>query len=245
MKILALDLETYPHLAYTWSTFKTTIGHNQIVEPARVACMSYKWIGDKGSAKITSEWEHGREDMLLNIWELLDEADVLLGYNNAGFDNKWLNSEFITEGFQPPSPSRSIDLYQVIKSNTMYPSKKLAYVAPTLVADTKVTHTGFELWVKCMAGDPEALALMESYALQDTDLLEPLYYKLRPWIKNHPVTPLYSDDEVGCPTCGSDNIQWRGYYYTTASKFRRYRCNDCGKWSRIATRESTTALRNV
>lgn len=244
MRILAFDLETAPTLAYTWSTFKANIGYNQIIEPGRIICASYKWIGDD-EVQFVSEFHDGREEMILKLWELVDEAQVLLGYNNSGFDNKWLNSEFISYGMQPPSPYQTIDLYQTIKQNTQFPSKKLAYVAPSLIEDTKVSHTGFDLWIGCLNGDPESWEIMREYAIKDTELLEPLYLKLRPWIKNHPNTGLYSGDDFCCPACGSADIQYRGYTFSGASKFRRIRCKDCGKWSRTAQRVETTGLRNA
>jgi len=47
----------------------------------------------------------------------------------------------------------------------------------------KVKHSGFELWIKCMAGDAKAWKEMKEYQIQDVNLLIDLYEKLRPWIK--------------------------------------------------------------
>lgn len=242
MRILFFDLETAPNLVYTFNTFKTTIGMNQIVEPARVICASYQW-SDQKKVKFVSEFHNGRREMLQILWDLFDEADVVVGYNNKGFDDAWLTSEWIAEGFTPPSPAHSVDLYQVIKRKTKFPSKKLGYVAPRLVEESKVTHSGFDLWIGCMNWDAKSWATMKRYCVQDTALLKPLYENLLPWITTHPNLGLDSNLEHACPRCGSDDVQRRGFSRTSSSVFQRFRCNKCGGWSRSSHRVATTALR--
>ena len=52
---------------------------------------------------------------------------------------------------------------------------------------------------------------MCSYNVQDVRLLERLFHKLRPWIKNMPNHGLHNpDDAEVCPKCGSDTYQRRG-----------------------------------
>lgn len=31
-----------------------------------------------------------------------------------------------------------------------------------------------------------------------------------------------------CSNCGSDDIEWKGYYYTPAGRFKSFRCSNCG-----------------
>lgn len=246
MRILAFDIETKPLVAYTFSTFKTTITPDKIISDPEIMCFTAQWIDGPKPSKIMfySEHHHGREEMLQQLWDLFDEADVLVGYNIKNFDIPWVHGEFIAAGLPAPSPAQTIDLYQTIKSATRWPSKKLAYVAPRLLDDSKVSHTGFEMWRGCMNGDEKAWRLMKRYAIRDTQLLKPLYEKLRPWIKNHPNMALDSH-HFACPACGSQNVQRRGTARTNASVFQRYHCQDCGKWSRSATRQQTTELRNI
>jgi transposase-like protein len=47
--------------------------------------------------------------------------------------------------------------------------------------------------------------------------------------------PAYGDNEgLGpfCPVCESDNIQYRGEVRNLTYTFRRFQCNECGKWGR-------------
>ena len=50
------------------------------------------------------------------IHQLMDEADVMVGWNSAAFDRKHLNREFLQAGMTPPSPSREVDLMKVVKA---------------------------------------------------------------------------------------------------------------------------------
>jgi uncharacterized protein YprB with RNaseH-like and TPR domain len=93
----------------------------------------------------------------------MEEADVLVGWNSAAFDSKHIKREFIENGYLPPSPYKEMDLMRVVKSQFKFPSNKLDYVAQTLGVGAKVQHSGFDLWVKCMADDKKAWAEMKEY----------------------------------------------------------------------------------
>lgn len=245
MKILMYDLETAPTLAYTFSLWQANIGHNQIVEPPRIICFSAQWYGSK-KVIFKSEFHDGRKAMLEELHALFDEADVIVGYNNSGFDNSWSTGEFLADGMKPPSPYKSVDLFRTIKQVSRFPSKKLDYVAMRLLDERKVEHQGFSLWRGCMDGDAKSWAKMKQYAIQDTKLLAPLYDVLKPWIKNHPVAPLHDKIEgLACPVCSGTNTQRRGVAVTSAGVFPRYQCQDDGKWFRGSKRESTTEARNI
>lgn len=242
-KILALDIETMAAKVYTFSLFKPVIGHNQIIEPSRIICFSAQWRGDK-KVQFYSEHTHGRSEMLAKLHELLDEADLVLHYNGASFDMPWIYGELMLEGFDPPSPTRNIDMYQFMKRNTRLVSRKLDYVVERFLDEHKVTHSGFKLWRDCDAGDEKAWKQMEKYAIKDTKLLLPLYEKIKGWIPNHPNVALIDGEELACTRCSSKKFQRRGYRHTNASTFRQYQCKDCGGWFRSAHRVGTNIVRN-
>ena len=89
------------------------------------------------------------------------------------------------------------------------------------------------MWVRCMNNDKEAWKQMLEYNIQDVILLEELYNKLIPWTTN-PINQQALHDEFVCPACGSIHLEKRGFYYPvkSASKYQRFKCTDCGKWSR-------------
>jgi hypothetical protein len=140
-------------------------------------------------------------------------------------------------GLGPPAPYKQVDLYQVVKRVFKFTHSKLGYVCEQLGLDTKLDHgEGFDLWVRCLHGDPAAWETMRAYCTQDTRIMEPLYDRLLPWIPNHPSYGALTGTDV-CPACGSAHLQRRGYAVTTAARYRRVQCADCGKWSRETTRD--------
>lgn len=242
-KILYIDIETSPNLVYTFGLRNAYIGIDQIVEPSRILGFSYMWDGDK-KAKWHSEFHHpdGRIGMLREVHALLDEADIVVHYNGKRFDMPWIRGELIMEGFPPPSPVFQVDLYSVVRQNSRYASGKLDWTAKTLLGDQKVKHSGFGMWVRCLNNDPKAWAEMKKYALQDSELMPPIYHKLRPWIETgHPnVALLEGKESIACTRCASENYYRRGSRYTLAGRYPRYNCKDCGAWFRGAIRLSTT-----
>ena len=249
-KILLFDIETSPILAWTFSLFKTTIGVGQIQQGPRVICWSARWLGTRGKAVMfDSEYKSDPLDMLRGIRDLLDEADVVVGYNSDGFDIPWLNREFLRFGLDLPSPYQQVDLYKLNKRHLYMPSRKLEYMANVFLADRKESHTGMQLWLDCIGPEgparDKAWKLMERYAKKDTLLLEPLFDIMRPFMRSFN-QGLYGGESTFCCTkigCGSSNLQARGFSRTTAGVYQRYQCNDCGGWSKDPKRVGTTALR--
>lgn len=244
MNILLLDIERTPILADVWSLWRVNVGLNQLREPPGLLCFAAKWLGGpKEQTFFYSDHVQGRELMVEKAHALLNNADAVVHWYGKRFDIPALNGEFLELGFNPPSPFKQIDLYQVAKRNFLFPSNKLQYVSTSLGFSGKVDHEGHALWVKCMDGDPEAWERMEAYNKQDVWLLEDLYNRFLPWINNHPSYAL--NGELVCPKCGSARLQRRGKEVTAVSVYQRYQCQACGAWSRDVKRQSGAILREV
>ena len=46
-KILILDIETAPNLAFVWKTWKENISTDQLIEPSFIMSYSAKWLGEE------------------------------------------------------------------------------------------------------------------------------------------------------------------------------------------------------
>lgn len=235
MKLLILDLETAPNLAYVWGLFKETINPQQVKETGRVISVAAKWYQDP-EIFFWSDFHDGHLQMVTNTHNLITEADAVVTYNGSAFDIPHLNREFLLAKLEPPSPTRDIDLYRVVRERFRFPSNRLDAVCRELGVPGKVKHTGFDLWLRCMADDPKAWALMKRYNTRDILITERLYTRLRPWIKSHPHVGLYNEDPSVniCGRCGSDRLQRRGLVATALGLYQRYQCQKCGGWSRGA-----------
>lgn len=199
-------------------------------------CWAAKWYGEKGSF-FESVHKTTRKRMIGKIHRLMDEADAIVHYNGKKFDIPTLNKEILLLGLSPPSPAKQIDLLQTARSQFRFPSNKLDYIAQQLGLGKKVDHVGHQLWIDCMNGDKKAWGIMEKYNRHDVTLLERVYDKLLPWIKNHPNRGAYEDCK--CPACGSGRSQSRGYAVTKTTKYRRFQCLDCGSWFRSVKQANT------
>jgi predicted RNA-binding Zn-ribbon protein involved in translation (DUF1610 family) len=243
MKQLVIDIETSPNLGYIWSLWKQNISLGQLKESGEILCFAAKWYGEK-KVMFHSVHKDGRAGMLQAAWDYVNEADAVVHFNGTSFDMKWLAAEWVRDEYTPPSPYVQVDLKLAAQKAFRFPSNKLDYLAGELLDDHKTTHTGFSLWTGCMAGDPKAWRLMEKYNRQDVVLTENLYDRIKPWCSGLPNPGLHAGDAAHhCPQCGSTNLTREGYAYTAISKFQRYRCTDCGRWSRGGRRVDGADLR--
>jgi DNA polymerase elongation subunit (family B) len=230
VKILFLDIETSPNVAHVWGIWQQNVSINQLMESSYTLCWAAKWADESG-VMFDSVYQSSPKKMIKRIHNLLDHADMVIHYHGSAFDIPTLNKEFLLHGLPPPSPVKELDLLKVVRDKFRFPSNKLDYVAQRLKLGKKYEHEGHSLWVKCMNDEPVAWAEMEEYNKHDVLLLEKLYHVLRPWIKGHLNTALFSG-HPRCPTCGSTHYQKRGFSYTGTYQYQRYQCLDCHSWFR-------------
>lgn len=245
MRILLLDIETAPNTAHVWGLWQQDISISQLLNSSYVMCWAAKWY-QKPGVMFDSIMKSSPRAMIRRAHELLEEADVVVHYNGKRFDIPTLNKEFVQQGMKPPAPYAQVDLLKVAQGQFRFPSNKLDYVAKALGLTGKVQHKGHTLWVECMARDKKAWSMMETYNKRDVTLLEEVYDKLIPWIKNHPNHGLFDQgDKACCPNCGGTRLQARGVYRTQAHIYARRQCQGCGKWSRDRTHDGVRTNKDV
>lgn len=179
-KILIVDIETRPALAYVWGVWQQNIGTHQIVEDKAMLSWAAKW---HGSTEVMYA-DRRESDWLDKLWFLVDEADALVHYNGYRFDVPHIQQEFLLAGMDPPSRFHQIDLLKTIRTEFNFTSNKLDNIATQLGIGSKVEHEGFALWVKCMADEPEAWKRMRKYNIHDVKLTDTLFTQVMPWLKS-------------------------------------------------------------
>lgn len=226
-KILLLDIEWKPTKAYVWQPWQENITPEKIIEHGGLLCVGLKWLGDK-NVIIFSEWEHGHEEMVRLTHAMLSEAEMVVTYNGDKYDLKKLEGEFLLAGLPPPPTPTSVDVLKAVKKFGFF-MNRLGFVAPFLGLGGKLEHEGMALWTKVDKGDEKAQKKMAKYCAQDVLILEKLYKKIRPYIRNHPRTKKTTGHV--CGACGSEKLQSRGYRYTKTFRIQRIQCQTCGSWS--------------
>jgi predicted RNA-binding Zn-ribbon protein involved in translation (DUF1610 family) len=234
--IVTLDIETFPNLVYTWGLWKQTVGVNQIVRDWSLASICWKWLGDRKTQYIDASEDPADDTAIAQAaWEVLDQADIVIGQNSKHFDIRKLNARFIELGYTPPSPFKQIDTKVEASKVAMFTSNRLEWLSAHLTDAPKDKHKafpGFDLWSECLKGNPKAWAAMRKYNPKDVIATEKLYLRLRPWMAQHPNVAIYTPDgKTHCPKCGSTKVEHRGSYHTQVTTRARYHCNNCGGWS--------------
>lgn len=230
-KILFFDIETTPNVVYTWGVYEeNALG---VLKDWQLLCFAYKWFGDKETHAVGRLSE---KQMVKQLWDLFNEADVIVAHNGDQFDIKKVNALFVRHGLVPPAPYKTIDTKKVAKRYFRFDSNKLDSLGRFFGIGRKLQTGGFELWEGCMKGDKKAWKTMLEYNKQDVILLEKVYIKLRPFMTNHPNLNLLNGETASCPNCGGHKLHKRGYSITRTSKAQRYQCQDCGAWSHGKTR---------
>jgi DNA polymerase elongation subunit (family B) len=227
-KILVFDIETLPCTGVFWRPgHQINVSPQNVTEHSQMAMWSAKWLSSKEMMTMNGH-DHGHEAMVKGLWDVIDAADMIVAHNGNRFDRTWCNTEFLYAGLPPPAYPKWIDTLSVSRQTFNFESHRLDQIARRLGVGKKI-KTDFELWTDWMKGEPKAIKAMTKYCNMDVKVLQAVYYKLRPWMKNHPNVAVYGDGKrPGCNMCGSTKVNKVGLSYTNSGIYQRYRCNDCG-----------------
>lgn len=251
LSVILLDIETSPLVGFAWGTYQQNV--LKVLEPSKIISVAYKELGDENKIKVKSiadykNYKKGIVDdteLIKEIWGVMDRADVIIAHHGDSFDIKKLNSRFVIHGLSAPSEYETVDTKKAASRYFKFDSNSLDNLGTFLGVGNKIANGGFDLWVRCMAGDSDAWKRMKDYNAQDVLLLERVYLKLRPFIANHPNLTLVSPDkhsDATCGTCLSNNVAKRGFSVTKLGRKQRYQCNDCGSWSTGAWKRNVTEM---
>lgn len=240
-RIIIFDLETAPNLkeilkvwpglsAYPGLTLKATI--------TTIICAGWKVFGENKTHCINAwdfpEWKNDINDdkkLVKSIANILREADAVVTHNGKRFDWKFLQTRIMYHGIEPLPKIPHIDTKQTAKQHLFALNNKLNTIGKLLVNDEKLSHEGWELWVKVCNRNKAAMKKMEAYCKQDVDLLEKVFKKLRPLIYNIPnyniFNKKYAGDRNVCPHCGCTKTKSKGWYHTKTTSYRRRICMNC------------------
>jgi hypothetical protein len=228
-RVLVYDIETGPNLGYVWQKYQTDV--IAFKEDWELLSFAFKWLGDKKTIAYGRN-HYTEEELTLMLYNLFNEADVVIAHNGDNFDQRMANVKFIQYGLTPPAPYKSIDTKKIAKRYFRFTSNKLDDLGKFLGLGRKVQTGGFELWLGCMEGDKASWSKMLRYNKQDVQLLESIYMRLRPWAESHPPMGLMDGQPDACEVCGYADLERRGYRYTQKRKYARLCCKKCGHWQK-------------
>lgn len=236
LRVLFLDIETSPNMAYIWGQYEQdAVG--DLIQERQIICFAWNWLGEKEIHALALPMFPGyrknranNRELIKRLHAIVSEADIVVGHNLAAFDDRMANTDFIVNGLPPPPPHRIIDTLKVARQRFRFNSNRLDALGQRLGVGRKVQHRGFSMWLGCLSGDRRSWAEMVKYNMGDIVLLKRIYEKMRPWMTNHPnlTAPLGID---ACPACKSKRLNRSGWLYTKTGRVQRFACRDCGRWS--------------
>jgi hypothetical protein len=240
-KVLILDIETAPLEVYSWTYWPNFIDPiSQVVKnkdgsPKDWSILTWaaKWLFESHvySGQVTLAEAKKRKDksLIKPLWDLFEEADVIIAHNGDKFDIRRCAWRFKINGLGPPSPFQTIDTLKVAKKAFGTPSYKQDYLNRSLGLRRKI-ETDFELWERCVNGDQTGLDEMLLYNIGDVAGLEDLYLEIRAWVRGPVNLSMYGENhQKQCHNCLSVELKMLNKPYTTpAGQYESYRCLRCG-----------------
>ena len=226
-KVLLYDLETSFNKAYCFGKYEQNI--NQYQEESRLLSFAYKWLGES-KIYCLSENEVNNEKLVKKLWEVLDEADIIVAHNAKRFDNRKSCSYFLEDRLTPPSPYKVFDTREFARNKFGFNSNSLDDLGEHLGLGKKERILDKDkMWVRLTdrTASKQDWSILKKYNKKDVALLEKVYLLFRPWTTNH--APIHHGKEV-CQMCGG-SLMYRGFSFLASGlKKQRVVCKSCGKW---------------
>lgn len=241
-RIIVWDLETGPDLVealHCWTQLSNYPGQTLKGQLQSIWCFGWKVLGSDES-EVKCAWDfpgwaasvNDDRELVKYIRDVLSGADAIITQNGKKFDWPVLQTRCAKWEIPFLDPKLLHIDTKCTKGNLSLVSKSLNNMGRFLLDELKMDHEGWSLWVKTWHRDTAAAEVMRAYCRQDVLLLEKVYKKLRPLLKNVPNHNLFFPMKTSvCPGCGSTRLQSRGLTTTKTRRYKRYQCQDCGSWS--------------
>jgi Zn finger protein HypA/HybF involved in hydrogenase expression len=231
IKRLFFDIETSPMIVYSWRTgWKLNIGTENIIKDWRIICISYKWEHEDKVHNLTWDKNQCDKQMLIDFISIMNKADECIAHNGDRFDIKKIRTRCIFHRIPMFPTYKTLDTLKKAKSGFNFNSNRLDYIAKFLGVGAKLEHEGFNMWVKCMQGDKEALKNMVEYCDMDIIVLEDVFLTLQNYIlPNTHAGVINNNLKYSCPRCSSENVELLKNTVTAMGTIKRkMECSDCG-----------------
>jgi len=251
-KILVLDLETSPMLAYVWGLGEQHVRHGQLKRGSNIVdiiSVAYSWM-DEEEIHVMG-WGYEEQDsrpMMEKLDELINEADIVIGKNNERFDNKQINFHrwYHNRDGMPDWLTKSDDLEKHLRRHLRLPSQSLDYISDLLGLGGK-EKMEFSDWVNIVEKHPteglKAYEKMLHYNKKDVADTKAIWkYSMKHFIPKHNMG--VSLEGQVCRACGSTNLAWDGSTYSGGVMYKKFKCRDhLGYAGRIAVKGSGAQLK--
>ena len=253
LNAVTLDIERIPGQHSTWHRGQTITGPfwdlneikswagkrihaDDVKEWPRTICAAWKWY-DSSDVEFAAEWEVGGYDGFMRaVWEVFDQADLIIGHNADRFDARHLMGGWAEMGLPAPSPYKVIDTLKIARGTFAYESNTLDALNKRLGIDAKTDKYDARIARAAVNGDKEAQETLSAYNRGDIIASEALFDRLRPFAKGIPHLGMWTDDELACPSCGSTMTATGKTVHANVQRYEHLHCPNCGAHARGTAR---------
>lgn len=212
-KVLIFDIETSRSTFKAFWTGKQYLGYQQMLDEPAIISVSWKWLGED---KIShAKWDmktHSDKELMETFLVEYNKADLVVGYNNNNFDNRWLNARAMKHNLFINVHVKSFDIMKQSKRLFRIPSYAMAYLAKYIGVTLKQSHEGILMWKMIEEGTPEQqeeyIQKMIEYNVGDIITTEEIFLKLRKYMGHVIHVGVFEGGEkYSCPHCGGVDVE--------------------------------------
>lgn len=242
-RILILDVERLPGITkqFWWDRgdLKNRYIHHETVERTpRTTIVCCKWYDSPDVIRL-AEWDRGgRPRFLKRVYDLLAEADIIVGHNVDGADVPWLKGDLhIEAGLPPLPPFKTVDTLKVLRKEfkSGMPFKGLDAALQILGHSGKSDRYDREAMERAVDGNLEDRQRLTDYCVGDVLGGQWLYDWCRPHIKNHPALFVDGKDRLTvCNRCGHETEDTPRRYVANVLTYSMRKCPNCQGYSRLS-----------
>jgi predicted PolB exonuclease-like 3'-5' exonuclease len=236
-----IDIETSPLIVMVWELGKQYVSKEQLITDWHIMMFRAKKLGAPVNSMIKMEARDGDDTALLKkLWEIFNEADVIISQNGKKFDEPKIKARMMIKGFKPYKPFKHHDTFEQ-NSDKEFTSHSLDYLTDKFCTKyKKLKHklfSGLSLWKACLGihvtlkPNPKAWVEMGKYCDYDVLSDEELFLNTRGWSKNSaPVMVFENDITRQCKYCGKYKLKIDGKKHKGLKVFNYMQCLACGKY---------------
>lgn len=155
----------------------------------RILCCSFKPLGgdvytfrgDQRPYRATDVVDDSK--LAVAIRDELEKYDIIVGHNSKLFDSKFLEARLFKAGERPRQKTYHVDTMWTVRSNLRI-SSKLQYVQEFVDLEDKKTPITWDNWARAGAWIKTAMDEVVHHCEQDVRVLEPVYERLRPYVRD-------------------------------------------------------------
>lgn len=258
VNVFIYDIEISPLLGWSYNRYKT----NLLKVEQEQLLLSFSFLeftidedhsmldGDTSQVKCwtLADFDFDEKCLVQKLFDYFDSADIIIGFNNKGFDTKFANRYFIKYQLGRPSPFKQIDVFKEWKKLARLSSNGLDAVNMYLEEKGKTEVKVGDLWHDCIVDrSREAYNLLRSYNNQDVVLTYDLYKSILAYIESCDVNlATLMQHPLACPRCGHiGSFEDYGFAYSQVGRYNQYQCCNCGSIIQGRYQDSTVFQDNV